>query len=128
MAGISERPASERGIGFLPNPNETVPPPTARDALEDRFRYLASLTSREEVRRQVGEMDPVRIIEAVQGTMVTDRPLNGFELMVGNAIEYCIQNGLLKSPVKAIFVLASVKFDLLNRGGVFVGQERTPRQ
>lgn len=117
----------DRKVRFLPNPNEEVPPPTARDAVEDTFRYLASLSSRDEVRQFAETMDSSRIVSAVQGRIV-DRPLEGMELMFGNTIDYCVREGLLSSPIQAVVTLEAVRFDLVHRDIVgFVGQDTPPR-
>lgn len=64
----ADRPVSEHG--FLPNPYETVPPPTSRDAFEDAIRYMGTTLPREKVRELVDNMGSHRVVEAVQGMRV----------------------------------------------------------
>lgn len=104
--------------GFRPNPFETVPPLTARDAFEDTIRFMATSLPKEQVRELVKVMDSDRVVAAVQGMHVRP-PLSAVELMLGNTLEYCIREGLLKSPIAAICEIESVKQDVLE-GGVFV--------
>lgn len=121
-----DRPRADQRAGFFPNPNETVPPPTARDAIEDALRYAATSGSRAEVIENMRGIDPLRIVQAVQGRMVVRPPLHGFELYLANTVDGCVRHGLLKNPLEAITTLLSVRFDLLEGHGVFVGQERIP--
>lgn len=108
----------ENRAGF-PDPRQEVSPPTARDAFEDCFRYLASQSSREEVVDFIKGMDTSRIVHAVHGRDI-DRPIEGIELIVANTVDWCARNGLLtQGPIGAVISLESVKFDVVRNEGVF---------
>lgn len=121
----TDRLASERGR-FLPNPYETFPPATEREAFEDAIRYMGTLMPRAQVREFVQAMGSNRVVEAVQG-MVVKPPLNFVELYLGNTLEYCFREGLVKSPTIAVYMIEAVRQAVL-KGGIFIGQERSPRQ
>lgn len=110
---------------FLPNPKETVPPPTERDAFEDAVRYMGTSMPRDQVRELVRGMGSDRIVSAVQGIPIHP-PLNSMERYMAATVEYCMREGLVRSPVVAVGMLEAVRQDVL-RGGVFVGQESKVR-
>lgn len=116
-------PNAERR-GFLPNPNETIPPQTEREAFTDAIRYMGTIMPREQVKELVEGMDSVRVVNAVQGRPVghSKSPLNPVELYLGTTLDWCIREGLVRSPIMAIGMLESVRQEVL-AGGVFVGQE-----
>ena len=115
----------EASAGF-PDPRQEVSPPTARDAVEDCFRYLATQTSVEEVVEFIRGMDPSRIVHAVQGRVI-DRPLEGLELMVANTVDWSARNGLLRhGPIDAVISLESVKFGIVHDQGI-VGLHTRPQ-
>lgn len=114
----------ERRAGWVPYPEGTVLPPTARDAFEDAVRFMGTILPRTQVRELVEGMDSDRVVEVIQGMPV--RPhLNAVELCLGSTLEYCIQRGLVRGPADAIMTIESVRQEVLE-GGVFVGQESTP--
>lgn len=120
-----DRPRSEQ-TGFRPNPNETIPPQTADDAIGDLLRYMASLHTRAVVIEWLKEVDPSKVAASVQG-ITTGPPLTSLELMLGMTLEYCAREGLLRSPIQAVGAIEAVRQEVLD-GGVFIGQERTPQQ
>lgn len=114
----------ERRAGWVPYPEGTILPPTARDAFADAVRFMGTILPRSEVRELVEGMGSHRVLEVVQGMRVTP-PLNAVEKCLGSTLEYCIKERLVQNPVEAVMTIESVRQEVLD-GGVFVGQERIP--
>lgn len=122
---MTDRSTSEQ-TGFRPNPNETIPPKTTDGAIEGLLRYMASLRTRAVIIEQLKEVDPSKVVAAVQG-VTTGPPLSSLELMLGMTLEYCAREGLLRSPIQAVGAIEAVRQEVLD-GGVFVGTETFPKQ
>jgi len=122
---MTDRQIQEQ-TGFRPNPNETVPPQTANDAFEDLLRFMAAKQTRAQVIEELKAVDPSKIVFAVQGVK-TGPLLTNLELMIGNTVEYCVREGLLRSPIQAVGAIEGVRQEVLD-GGVFVGTEKFPKQ
>ncbi len=108
---------------WSPNPNETVPPSTAEEALEYFIRYSASQGSRAVVKELMKGVDASVVVLALNGKTVKREP-TPFELEIATVISYCVRQKLLEgSPYQAIGAIETVKAELED-GGVFVGEER----
>lgn len=103
----------QRRPDFRPNPNETVPPATAEDAIGDLLRFMASQQTREGIIEQLREVDPSKVVASVQG-MTIESPLTSLELMLGMTLEYCARERLLRSPIQAVGLIEAVRQDALD--------------
>lgn len=128
MAGLQgvDHPAAGK---FRPNPNETIGPINAWDAVSDAIRYMGSTMTRTEVIEHVRTMDVGSLVLIVKGIKVeaAERQLNPVELHLGTTLGWCARTNLIRSPIEAIGILTGVRQEVLD-GGLFVGTERPIEQ
>lgn len=114
------------GHEYLPNPNQQVVPTNAGDALIDLIRYQVSINrwTREKTKELVRDIDPGKIVRAIQGKMEGEEPLKPFESELATAVDWCIQKGFLRKNTDIVTTIAFAQFKIEHNQAFIAYTER----